>query len=305
MNRFFASTKWFLGITAFYIVLMFVLPANHITKANYNLSDTQYHVLLFLVQVPIIAVWIGALYGYTSLRRYTERVRDTPEGKDFATMTKGMGWIAWGLPVPSTMSILLNSIANSHPGFQGAALIITNYAYVIVSFMAFHYFSRGTGSLAERSQVRLTMSTAKRLLPIFVVIGLVFCYLMFSKFQNLDLGNSFNAFYLPNWLIALTIMLPYLYAWSIGLLAAYVLILIARQASGVLYKRAVQLLALGLAATIIGLFALQYFRAIVPRSGHLTVGGALLCIYAIYAISTTGYLLLAAGARRLKKIEEV
>jgi membrane glycosyltransferase len=80
---------------------------------------------------------------------------------------------------------------------------------------------------------------------------------------------------------------------------------VARRTSGVIYKQALQYLSVGLITIILTMSALQYFRAIIPRDGHVTINGALIMVFAIYAVNAVGGILLAIGARRLKRIEEI
>ncbi len=305
MKQHFADYRYYVGLMLLNIGLIFVLPASKTTMQAYHLSNNQYHILLFLVLLPLMLIWSAAFYGFISLHRYAHLIADTPEGKGFNNIASGMGWIAWGLPAPSILGTILNGIANVYTGFHPAAIIIANYAYVIAALGAFYYFSFGAGLLARQAKVHIDMKSAKQLTLIFVAVGTVFCYLMFSKLHDATLTNSYNAFYLPNWLVDLTLIMPYLYAWFIGFIAAAVLMLLAKRSSGILYKQALQLLASGLLIIILSLSAVQYFRAIVPRSGHLSLGGALLFIYVVYGVSVIGYTLVTLGSRKLKRIEEV
>jgi hypothetical protein len=56
---------------------------------------------------------------------------------------------------------------------------------------------------------------------------------------------------------------------------------------------------------IISSIGLQYLHAVIPRKGHIEIGELLIGVYLIYAIVAIGFILISAGANRLKKIEEV
>jgi hypothetical protein len=97
---------------------------------------------------------------------------------------------------------------------------------------------------------------------------------------------------------------PYLYAWFVGLLGIYELITYGRHVRGVLYRQAMQLLVLGLFATVVGSIASQYSRSVQPQGG-LLLNVHLIFIVLFQIVTGIGFILIAAGAHRLKKMEEV
>jgi hypothetical protein len=306
LNRIAPSTQLFAGLMAVYVLFTLFLPASRATIQDYQLSTAQYHYLLLVVRLPIIAVWCIAYFSYYRLRQYAQKIKNTHEGDDFAAIAKGMGWIAWGLLISSFVSSILNAIANQHPSFKAAALIITNYSYVIVSLAAFTYIGNGAQGLFVRAKAWFTIHHVRAFVGVLVVIGVIFCVLISEQLhQPQNLGDSYNAFYMTNWLVWATIVIPYLSAWFIGFFAALELILVSRQTSGVIYRLALQLLAAGLVLITVSFSGLQYLRSVIPRSGHLTISSTLIATYAIYGVGAAGYSMLANGTKRLKRIEDI
>ena len=299
------GTKVFIALTIIYGLFAFILPANPITKATYQVDNEAYHTLLFVVRIPIIATWCIAYFSFIRLLGYARQIKDTPEGAGFLSIAKGVGWIAWGLAVPAFVSSLLNAIANVDRDFLATALIITNYLYMIASLVAFSYIGAGAHALLHNAKVKVQSKHIRWLVAVLVSFAVLFCALIAARLHGMSLGDSYNAFYLPNWLVWSTIVTPYLYAWFIGVFAAMELVLIARRTSGIIYKQALQLIAAGLVLIILSMCSLQYFRAIVPRTGHLTIGASLVTAYGIYAVNITGSILLVSGVRRLKRIEDI
>jgi hypothetical protein len=140
---------------------------------------------------------------------------------------------------------------------------------------------------------------------VFVVGGVLYCYLTFRRFDPSSLGSTNNPYALPIWLMLLTVIIPYLYAWFVGLLAAYEITTYTKQVRGVLYKQALHLLVIGLLAVIIGSITLQYVSSVAPAAGHLTLNYRLLLITLFRVVDGIGFVLIAIGALRLRKIEEV
>lgn len=288
-----------------YVCLIFALPANKMVMSHYNFTSEQYHIVLFLVLLPYMLVWAAAFYGYAKLAQYAALISTTQEGSDFANITRGSMWLAYGLPIPALVAICLNSIANSHPAFLPSALIIVNYLSLIIPLVAYTYIRKGTHGLTERTKTRFTMANARTIVTIFILLGVAFCFFTFRRLDLDSLGSSANPYHLPAWLMIVSLLIPYLYAWFSGLIAAYEMVLFSRQVQGVFYRQAMRLLAGGLLGVIASGVGLQYLRTVVPRTGSLGLNASLLITNVIYLIMALGFALLIVGAAKLIKIEEV
>jgi hypothetical protein len=288
-----------------YVALIFILPANKVAMSNYNLDAPTYHVLLLLVVGPYMLIWLGAFYAYVKLQQYTTLLKKTPEGEDFHHITKGVMYLAYGLPLVALLSIFVNSIANSHPDFKAASIIIINYASLLVPLLAYSTIRKGSHGLAERAKIRFSLSDMRTVVMVLVLLGVAYCYFTFKKLNLDSIGSAENPYYLPAWLMITTVIIPYLYAWFSGLLAAYEMVLFSRQVQGVLYRQAMRWLASGLVGVIAGGVGLQYLHTVVPRTGHLSLSSTLLLVNIIFLTLAIGFILLIIGAVRVKKIEEV
>lgn len=286
-------------LAALYLILTLALPPSHMTMNLYHLSALQYRVLIFVVLLPVIAIWLAAFYGYWKIKEYASLIEDTLEGPAYRFIADGMMWLAWGLPIPAIISAVVSAIANNNPGFYEASVIITNYANLIVPFIALHILSSGSRTLLERANLRISIITTKLLVLLFVILGSVYCYYVFH-----DTSRAHSVYFLPNWLLLFTIVVPYLYAWFMGLLAAYEINLISHHSGGLLYKQALQHLARGLTIIVASSIGLQYLRSLLSPKG-LSLGYILVVIYILLFIIGAGYALMAYGAKKLKRIEEV
>ncbi len=292
----------FIGL---YLVLTLVLPANHIATQTYGLTPLRYHLLFLVVALPFIGIWLAAFYGYTRLDRYAQAIRGSKEGHDFRQLAIGSGWLAYGLPVAALTSIILNSIADKDIHFHPVAVIINNYLGLILPLIAFSFLGTGARGLATRSKPCLTRAAERSLILLFALFGVFFCFFTFRQLSSLSLTASGNVYFLPVWLVVITIVIPYLYAWFIGMLAAYEIVMFAKQSEGVLYTRALRYLGFGIATVIISSIALQYLSSIVVRSGSAHLSYFLICLSVIELLAAGGYSFIALGARRLHRIEEV
>ena len=305
MASFKTTLRQYCAVTVTYFLLVVFLPANHVALQDYHLTSVSYHLLLLLIVLPLALIWFGAFYSYARLHQYTSSIKGSPEAGDLTHMTRGFVWLAWGSPLIAITTIILNTIADSHSGFRGAAVIIANYASLVILLVALSAVSAGTRSLNQRTKVVIGPGGAKTLILFFMITGVTYCFVTFRHVDLQNLSSTNNPFYLPVWLVITTLVVPSMYTWFIGLLAAYEMYLYSRQVAGLLYKRAMRLLSFGVISVIASSIVVQYFHAIAPRRGHLTLGVIIVIVNLIYLFMATGYIMLSLGASQLRKIEEV
>jgi hypothetical protein len=288
-----------------YLLLVFFLPANKMAQHDYHLSSAAYHVLLFVVVLPLVGIWFGAYYSYARLSQYSDAIAKTPEGRSFKNITKGFTWLAWGSAIVAIVSIVFNAIANEHPGFRAASIIVANYAGLLVPLVGYSFISSGARGLNVRAKLSITDKSANFLIMAFMLLGVAYCFVTFRFLDLHTLSSTNNPFFLPVWLIIVTVMIPFLYTWFIGFLAAYEIYLYSRHVDGLLYRQAMRLLSFGVIAVIASSITIQYLRAAMPRVGHLSLNTTLIIINISYVFMAIGYIVLCLGARQLRKIEEV
>lgn len=288
-----------------YVVLIFILPASNATMRAYHLSAFDYRTTLLGLSLPLMAAWMVAFVSYAKLREYVHLLHGTPEADWFDKLATGIIWLAWSLPLPAIAALLLNSLANQWSGFYPAAIILTNYFNLLLPLIAFSIIGLASRGLISDAKLKLSLVSSRIIVLLFLAAGVFYCYLTFRRLDLSSVGSTRNPYFLPVWLIVLTIIIPYLYTWFVGLLATYEITLFSRNAAGVLYRQALRLLAIGLVIIIASSIALQYMTGIHPRVGHLVFGYEMTLSSIFHLLSGLGFALLAIGAARLKKIEEV
>jgi hypothetical protein len=299
INAFIAYTI----LALLYVVINFVMPISHATETAYHLNNTQYRMLTFSLILPLLGIWFAAFYGYAKLSIYVAVLKNTAEGKGFAAITTGVMWLAWGLPIAAIISALLGGIAVHAPQLHDAFVIINNYVNLAVTLAAFTFISRGTRRLTEISNLHPSRRGVQGLMLGFISLGVLYCYLTIRSIETHM--PSQNPYHMPMWLILLTIIVPYLYAWFMGLFSAYEISLYSKNMKGVLYKQALGLLAVGISAAIISSIIIQYVSSISPHLAGFALGYIVMIIYLLLLVYSVGYILIAIGANKLRKIEEV
>lgn len=292
-------------LTMFYVALIFMLPANEDTMRAFHLSPMGYRTALLTLTLPLMAAWLMAFAAYGRLCEYLSLIRRSPEETHFEKLATGMKWLAWSLPVPAVAALLLSALANEWNVFYPASIIITNYLNLALALIAFSIIGVASRGLVNRANLKFNTMVSRMIVLSFLLGGVVYCYLTFQRLDLSSIGSTHNPYFLPVWLMVLSVIIPYLYAWFVGLLAAYELTLFSHQTEGVLYRQALRMLAVGLAVVIASLVILQYINGVQPRVGHLIFGYHTLLGAVLHAISGVGFILMLTGASRLKKIEEI
>lgn len=288
-----------------FVILISVLPANQATMAAYHLHTLEYHVITLAIALPSLLVWLAAFAGYAKLRQYAKAMQETPEGEHFNRLATGTAWLAWSLPLTAITVLVLNAIATKSPGFHATDIIISNYVILLLPLIAFSVIATGSRGLLSDAKLAFSSASIRIIILLFLIVGVLYCYLTFQHFDLGSLSSTNNPYFLPLWLMVLSVTIPYLYAWFIGLLASYEIALFSKQVSGVLYRQALHLVVGGLIAVIVSSIALQYINSIVPRAGYLVLDYRLAITLLFRVIGGFGFIMIAVGAMRLKKIEEV
>lgn len=292
-------------MVAAYLVILLALPPNSITMQNYDLTATEYKILRLAIILPSMAVWLAAFWGVSKLRQYCQAIRGSTEGEAFCSLLTGCTWLAWSLPVTAFSSLILGTLASEHEGLRPLAAIVTNYLSLLLPLIAFIIISTAARGIVGRSRVNLTYAGARFLMLFFLIAGVLYCYLTFGHLDLTSLSSTQNIYYLPVWLIVTTLMVPYLYAWFTGIVAAYEIALFALNTKGVLYRRALSYLVTGIVLVIASLIAIQYLSSVQPSTYQFTLDLKLVLSVVFRLLGGVGFLFLAMGATRLKKIEDV
>jgi hypothetical protein len=299
------SLRNYFSWIALYLILALLLPANKSVMHAYNLSANQYHLLFLFIVLPYAGIWYAAFYGYTMMQKYVALISTTKEGTNFQTLANGFGWLAWSLPITAVSTLLLYSYANSSVQFHAASVIINNYIVLILPLIGFVLLRKSSQKLLSTAHLIISRWQMVLIGSLFATLGVAYCLVTFRHLDLNSVANSANPFYLPNWLVLVSLTLPFLVSWLIGLTAAFELFIFSKESSGLLYRRSLLLLALGVFGVVISSVSLQYLNIMSPAHGNLSLNYQLFFAYMIRFVSAVGYILIAIGALRLKRIEEV
>ena len=297
--------SYFLLLLA-YALLAFFLPINPTTLKHYHLTASSAHWWVLSIIIPLILIWLLIFYGYSRLYRYASTISQSKEGQGMMYLVTGLGIIAFGYPITSIVSNVLSFVSRNHPHFLSTATIINNYLSLLLSLTAFLFISWSARKFTDSIKMRPSQIAIYILSIAFICVGVAYCYMVFRNAPGLGLSAGRSvAYYLPNWLLLLTVVVPYIFIWFIGLLAAYELHIYEKKVRGIIYKQSMKLVSAGLAAIIVSSVFTQFLVTLSNQLLRLRFRSLILLIYLLLIVISLGYILVAAGAKKLQKIEEV
>lgn len=292
-------------LAATYLLLILLLPASKDSLQAHSFSEFEYRVIRLSIGIIYLIAWFAAFYGYKKLMEYAALIKRTKEGAAFKQLAIGSAWLAWSLPVALIVTNVLYAISYCWEDFKPTAIILTNYLSLILPLVGFTVIGSAAHRLTQGAQLRPSLLGIRAIAVLLALIGVAYCYATFTRFDLQNLGDTNNPYYLPILAMITTIMVPYLYAWFAGLFAIYEISLVGRQASGLLYRNALMLLVIGFGVVIVSSIALEYLFSLQPRQGYFTLDYRLVLSLLFRVLAGIGFALIALGAIRLKRIEEI
>lgn len=301
------QTAIFIVVILIYIVTSLVLASVHTLEAHYHVSSVMAQFIDLTIYLPVAVIYSLAFYGFSRVYAYARKIKPSREGKMFRILAWGLGILAYVSPLAGTLSAILNRIATNHPSFLPTTTILNNYISIIISLLAFLCIGFATFELASSVKARASYASVLILGFVLALLGVGFCYLLLTN--GLEWGASLSItrriYYLPPAALVLTVTLPYIFTWFLGLLAASNLYLYNREVPGAIYKKHFNKLSYGFGLVIMASVLIQYITALSSRVVGLRIGPLLLIIYPLLAFLSIGYIFIALGAKSLHKIEEV
>jgi len=291
---------WYIVFVLTFACLALIPTPDKATLSKYHLSPTGLRLLDLTLIIPEAGIWFAAFYGSQKFHRYSQLIKGGKDGPHIAKLSLGLLLLSFGLPIAATLSGALNIVALHQPGFKSASVIISNYIGIIFPLLAFFWISLGARGLGDMSRTRPRFSIANLVVLSVFTLGVVFCCLIVLNHRTLR-----TTYGLSPQLVMLTVGLPYMYTWLLGLSAIAELRAYTLKLRGVVYRKGWRLLILGLASIILVDILLQYLVTLTSWLTSLSLNGLLLLLYGLLFLLAGAYIVLALGAQRLMKIEEV
>ncbi|HEY2003875.1 MAG TPA: hypothetical protein VGH44_02060 [Candidatus Saccharimonadia bacterium] len=291
---------WFVVLAVIAVGLALGLPPDPHAVSQLHASQTSYRIAIAVLLIPYVIIWYASFYAFAKLQEYSRPIRHTKDGAAFHILTIGTGTVAFSLVVPTIIAYLLSIITAHYHSFHPAAVIINDYLGLFPGLVAFLLIYNGARMLVSTTDVKTHHPDLRWHAPWFLLLSATFAYLAIqNQYQS-------NPYHLNNvWILVATYIVPFLYGWMVGLLAADALSVYAKTVKGLLYKRAVKQLANGIAITVWGSIAIQFVNATLAQRINHSLVSVLLADYGLLIIVLVGLVFMALGTKKLKSLEDI
>lgn len=289
-------------VVSWVIYALLTLLAPKEANTRFHLSEPELLLLQLTIIIPIHLIWLMAVRGATTFKQYASMIAGSPDADGVNQIADGLLWTLAYFIVTSITGALAPYFANSrtYDGF----IIFRDHLAPFISLVAFFLLYRGSHLLRRVTNfVTWTRGTAVAL----TIFGL-FAFLFVLEFA---LSPTFvtpsatrNALMImPHGVLLFTIILPYIVAWFLGMLACINITKYAAGVKGQLYRKALSDLVWGIWSVIGFAVAIQAITFAGRFLSSLSLGAILLIVYALLALYGVGFLFVRAGAHKLARIE--
>jgi hypothetical protein len=291
--------QWFVFLVAVALGLGVLLPPDGRLLADLHVSVTVYHITVGTLLLAYTVGWSAAFYTFTMVRGYARSIYKTVEGKAFQKIAVGMGVLVFGLVLSVLIGLVSDALLPAHPWWRAVDTLNRIYGTLLVTLVAFTFISTGTRMLVSTTRIRPGVHGTRWFAIIFLTVSVSYLYLLLRDYE---LHRS--AYYLNPLLLLATFVVPRLYAWFLAFISALEFQLYARHVSGLVYKRALHQLSLGITVALSGSVIIQF----VTTAGALQrnrIYDVLPLMYVLLVVIAVGFIIMALGTRKLKRIEDV
>lgn len=298
IQSFIRQPAYLMGITAWLIYAVLSIFGPRVN--NFHLSDTTFYLVQLSIILPVLVIWLIAIYGAVSFKSYARLIKDSRDGKALDLVTNGL--------ILLVASFILQTVLGVFPRFAvGTAwlnplVFLRNHLPMLFSLASAIFICVGSYRLASIVKARAYRRELYAVLGIYVVAAGWLANFFFTHISH-SMNNGIPNFSLPGQWPFYTIAVPYLLIWLLGIISVLNISTYIRNVRGAIYRAALRYLAAGLMSVNTFAMALQILTFTNSAFLRLNFGLILTLVYMILALYAAGFSLVAAGARKLVRIE--
>jgi hypothetical protein len=289
--------------SAIYVIGTIVAP---LAPNRFNLSTARTHVLQITIALPIVLIWVAAVYGAERFKSYAQRIGNYPDGQALNTVANGLIILVAALLFSGISGILRPWALKD--GWLPQFTVLYNFVSAILPLIAYSFMYAGSAKLLK------TIKKGKKYLIgwlpaalLVIAIGVVYVIVIhgYNYRNNTPDPGKYSSFYLPDGMIFFSLALPYLIGWALGIKSALNIWSYMRDVKGTIYKAALRRLVVGLLLVLAFAVIIQLFVAFSTYFAKSGLAALLLIVYLLILFYSFGYLIIASGTKNLNKIEKV
>jgi hypothetical protein len=267
---------------------------------TYHLSGLTLVLIQLSIILPMLVIWLTAIYGAFKFKQYARLINGSPDGKALNLLSSGLVLFIVAFIAQTLIGVLRRSIVGTD--FMYPVVFLHNHLPLVLYLIGAIVIFVASMQLIQLVHIRLTW---RRLLPIlvpFLAVAILLGQFFYSNINHTNIGGIPN-FSLPGKTPFYTMALPYLAVWFLGCMAITNILAYVRNVKGLLYRQALRYFAYGTMMVITFMIFVQILSFSATAMRGLSLGGLLGLIYILLIFYAGGFVLIGRGARNLTKIE--
>lgn len=280
---------------------LLIAPTKEVLQ-HYDLTLLHARVLTASFVIPIAIIYTIGAYGAIKMKQYSLLIKSSKEGKYFNRFSNGLLILVLAQAITSVSNSLVSIVALHKLAWLPTVTVLNNYMVLLLTG-----FSLAVIALAAKNLISLLPKKSSGweqhiIMLIFVALSAAYSYLIVAQPIHTTLAR--RTYFMPNWLVLITIAIPYLYVWYMGFWGAYQLFNFQKRVKGLIYKNSLVYVAGGLALVISSSIVIRILATISAQINRLKLTPILFIIYGFLLLIGVGFILITLGTRKLRRIEE-
>lgn len=284
---------------AFYSVLSWFSPTNRLGN---SVSPGALNLVRLTIIILVLGIMLFAARGATAFKSYATMVAGSKEGEAINLIANGLLLTLSYFLISTVFSALLPFYTSS-PGYK-ALVVIRDHIPVAISLASYYLLYRGSDQLRQVAKFETWTRGAAIAMVAFIVFAYAFV-LEFTRFQAPPItATSASAMtVLPQNILLFSLVLPFLLAWFLGILATINIFKFSLSVKGKLYRLALKDLIKGLWFVIVLSMLIQLLTLSDKYILSLKAPALLGLIYILLILYALGFVFIRDGAKRLSRLE--
>jgi hypothetical protein len=288
-------------LAAAYLIYSLSAPVDPEAIEKYQVSETQLRLYGLPITLMVIGIWYSLAYGYVRLKRYALTISKDADGKAINVLANAVGVMALQIVLGNILSIALKRLGAA----EEVTTLASTYFGITLGLYAFYLLDKGSRMLAETIKSKKKPNSLAVMMGFAVVVIVYVVSIIITKNSQLEVRSTSATSILGIVPLLLTVVLPYIISWYLGVIGFVNLHHYYREVKGVIYKRVFKKISQGVLTIVLASVFIQLISSFGTDFESLGLAPILAIVYVIVVFFAYGYLMIAQGAKKLQVIEEV
>lgn len=307
--KFIKSYLWIIVVSLLYVWFSFTAPIDADSAAAFGLSTIQLRLVQVTIILPIVGSWIIGVIGYNQLLRFGNTTPFADQQTAFKRIAVGIMLLVSSSILPAFLNIIRNRLENTVSDIGVITTIISNYMDVFLPLVGLALIFVAIKSLAQSVNApKLSFGKLTVAGVLVIALSVLNVWLVFTNDarQVATTVGGQATYYVSDSIIILTLLIPTIITWCIGIIGVMYSFHYQRFAVGIVFKTAIARFTWGLIFVLVATIMLQLLQSL-GGTRLLAIGteGILGIIYLFIILQTVGYLCIALGSKKFTVVEKI